>query len=140
MIRQATNADIEEIIQLWYEVNIEAHYFIAKDYWTSHFDDVKKMLPLAELYVYEQKGKIVGFVGLDNTYISGIFVSSNAQSNGIGKQLLDEVKKKKTELSLTVYQKNKRAINFYLRENFKIKSESMDTVNNEKDYLMVWKK
>ncbi|MHC9537355.1 GNAT family N-acetyltransferase [Dellaglioa sp. BT-FLS60] len=140
MIRQATNADIEKIIQLWYEVNIEAHYFIAKDYWTSHFDDVKKMLPLAELYVYEQKGKIVGFIGLDNTYISGIFVSSNAQSNGIGKELLDEVKKKKTELSLTVYQKNKRAINFYLRENFKIKSESMDTVNNEKDYLMVWKK
>ncbi|TWW12861.1 acetyltransferase [Dellaglioa algida] len=140
MIRQATNDDIEEIVQLWYQVNVTAHAFISKDYWKSHFDEVKKMLPLAEIIVYEENGVITGFIGLNDTYISGIFVSSNVQSKGIGKQLLDDAKKIKSELSLNVYQKNERATHFYLREGFIIKSEDMDTDNNEKEYLMVWKK
>lgn len=57
---------------------------------------------------------------------------------GIGKQLLDFVKDRKEELSLSVYQKNIRAVKFYKRENFEIRCENKDEDTCEKEYLMVW--
>lgn len=48
-------------------------------------------------YVYESKGKIQGFVGLNGEYMEGIFVCDKLQSQGIGKLLLDFVKKSRTE-------------------------------------------
>ncbi|MCM1145547.1 MAG: GNAT family N-acetyltransferase, partial [Lachnoclostridium sp.] len=70
----------------------------------------------------------------------GIFIKETAQSNGIGKQLLSYVKKIKTNLSLKVYQKNVRAISFYQRERFLIKTESIDDSTNEKEFVMNWNK
>ena len=97
------------------------------------------MLPRAEVYVYENDREIWGFIGLNGAYIEGIFVSSEMQSRGIGKRLLDFVKTKKTELRLNVYQKNMRAIRFYQREGFKILREGMDEATGEKDYEMTWR-
>ena len=53
--------------------------------------------------------------------MEGIFVCDKLQSQGIGKLLLDFVKKSRTELSLNVYQKNARVIYFYQREGFVLK-------------------
>ena len=66
---------------------------------------VKDILPQAEIYVYENLGKISGFIGLNKDYIEGIFVKKNMRSKGIGKQLLNYVKKLKDEMHLSVYQK-----------------------------------
>ena len=76
---------------------------------------------------------------MTENYIAGIFVQENAQSRGIGKQLLNYVKEIKTTLSLSVYQKNMRAISFYQREQFIIQSKNIDD-NNEKEFIMSWKK
>lgn len=51
-----------------------------------------------------------------------------------------EVKKVKSTLKLNVYQKNERAIQFYLREEFSIQSESLDSNTGEKELIMVWKR
>ena len=107
--------------------------------WKGNFETVKKMLPQAEVYVYENDREIWGFIGLNGEYIEGIFVSGEMQSRGIGKRLLDFVKTKKTELRLNVYQKNMRAIRFYQREGFKILREGMDEATGEKDYEMTWR-
>ena len=61
-----------------------------------------------------------------------------AQSKGIGKQLLDYVKGIKKRLSLSVYQKNIRAVRFYKREQFQILQESTDENTGEKEYQMMW--
>ncbi len=68
---------------------------------------------------------IQGFVGLNNEYIEGIFVSDEMQSCGIGKLLLDYIKDKKVRLQLSVYQKNARAISFYQREGFIVQCEGL---------------
>lgn len=60
------------------------------------------------------------------------------QSHGIGRLLLDYIKNRKTKLSLNVYQQNTRAISFYKREGFEIKSYSLDKATGEKDYFMTW--
>ena len=73
-------------------------------------------------------------------YIAGIFVKAESQSKGIGKQLLDYVKGRKEELNLSVYQKNVRAVRFYQREQFFIRSENIEKETNETEYKMIWHK
>lgn len=140
MIRKLQDADIDRVADIWLDANLKAHSFISPQYWKGNFETVKKMLPQAEVYVYENDREIWGFIGLKGEYIEGIFVSGEMQSRGIGKRLLDFVKTKKTELRLNVYQKNMRAIRFYQREGFKILREGMDEATGEKDYEMTWRR
>ena len=140
MIRQYVDGDIDAVMQIWLNTNIQAHSFISSDYWRDSFDMVKEMLPIAKIYVHEvdSTNQIDGFIGVNNDYIEGIFVEEVAQSKGIGKQLLDYTKKVKSTLRLNVYQKNERAIQFYLREKFSIQSENVDGNTGEKEFIMVW--
>lgn len=57
MIRQFVPEDLDEVMQIWLKTNQEAHNFISPDYWSSHYDMVKEMLPQAEIYVYEKDEK-----------------------------------------------------------------------------------
>lgn len=142
MIEKYKSSDLNTIMEIWLNTNIETHYFIEKKYWIDSYDIVKEMLPKSELYVYRNnKFNIIdGFIGLTNNFIEGIFVKSEVQSKGIGKQLLDYIKISKSSLNLKVYKKNKRAILFYKRENFLIHSEDIDENTNEKEFIMMWNK
>ena len=140
MIRKFRENDLPSIMQIWFDSNVEVHSFILEKYWMDNFEMVKDILPQAEIYVYENLGKISGFIGLNKDYIEGIFVKKNMRSKGVGKQLLNYVKKLKDEMHLSVYQKNYKAIAFYQREDFVIQSESIDDDTNEKELLMSWKK
>ena len=141
MIRKFQDTDLDEISTIWLDTNIKTHYFIPAQYWQGNFELVKEMFLQAEIYVYEDEktNKLQGFIGLVDKYIAGIFVCSDVQSNGIGKQLLDVVKRSKEELNLSVYQKNVRAVSFYQREGFKIINEDIDKDTQEKEYWMIWK-
>ena len=79
-----------------------------------------------------------GFIGLNDEYVEGIFVSGEMQSQGIGKILLNYAKDKRNKLHLNVYQKNARAISFYKREGFEIQHSGLDEATGEKDYVMTW--
>ena len=142
MIRDFKENDLSSVMQIWLDSNIEAHSFISAKYWMDHFQLVKKLLPQAEIYVYENEDmrRISGFIGLNEDHIEGIFVDKNMRSKGIGKELLDYVKKIKLSMSLNVYQKNYRAISFYQREHFATQSENIDNHTNEKELFMIWNK
>ena len=138
MIRKLQKVDINRVADIWLTTNLKAHFFISEQYWISNYEFVKEMLPQAEVYVYEDDKMIQGFIGINDEYIEGIFVSDEMQSRGIGKMLLDYIKDKKDRLQLKVYQKNVRAMSFYQREGFTIQSESMDEFTGEKEYVMNW--
>ena len=142
MIRAFEENDLTAIMQIWLDTNIKAHYFIPKEYWTDNYEMVRSVLPRAEIYVYEDDTtkQIDGFIGLSDDYIEGIFVRESVQSNGIGKQLLEHTKCVKSKMSLCVYQKNTRAIQFYQREQFVIQFENTDDNTNQKEYVMIWEK
>lgn len=139
-IRSLDASDVSTVAKIWLETNLEAHSFIPAGYWEENFESVKGMLPEAEVYVFEdeEKNGIQGFIGLNDRYVEGIFVRKEAQSRGIGKALLNFAKKKKGELTLNVYQKNRGAVKFYLREGFQIREESTDEMTGEAEYLMIW--
>ena len=139
MIRKLLNGDIDRVADIWLKTNLKAHYFISNQYWKSNYELVKEMMSQSEVYVYEADKMIQGFIGLNDEYIEGIFVSDEMQSCGIGKLLLDYIKDKKVSLRLNVYQKNARAISFYQREGFIIEGEGLDEATGEKEYTMLWK-
>ena len=120
-------------MQIWLHGNLDAHAFIAASFWTEHFEMVHDLLPQAELYVHENEntGQIDGFIGLTENHIEGIFVAKAARSKGIGKALLEYAKPRKPCLTLSVYQKNERALAFYRHEQFVVQSEGIDEDTNE---------
>ena len=88
MIRELQKADINKVADIWLDTNVVTHYFISKQYWQNNFELVKELLLQATVYVYEDNQEIQGFIGLNDEYIEGIFVSNEMQSHGIGKALL----------------------------------------------------
>lgn len=138
MIRKLKNSDLEAVVKLWLETNIQAHDFIPQSYWLENYEAVKTALSDAVIFVYEENNLIQGFVGLTGNYIAGIFVGANDQSMGIGKALLDYIKKNYADLSLHVYKKNVRAVSFYLRESFVVSKEQVDEATGEKELVMNW--
>ena len=140
MIRKLLNRDVDRVADIWLKTNLKSHCFISDQYWKSNYELVKEMMSQSEVYVYEDDKVIQGFVGLNDEYIEGIFVSDEMQSCGIGKLLLDYIKDKKVRLQLNVYQKNARAISFYQREGFIIQCEGFDETTDVKEYTMLWKR
>ena len=138
MIRELQRDDINKVADIWLDTNIKAHHFIPAQYWKSNFESVKEALSYAEVYVYEHDREIQGFIGLNDEYIEGIFVSGEMQSMGIGKILINYTKEKKHKLLLNVYQKNTGAISFYQREGFEIQHSGLDEATGEKEYVMAW--
>ena len=140
MLEKFQRDDINKVADIWLNTNIKAHNFIPVEYWKSNFKSVKEALSLAEVYVYEYDTEIQGFIGLNDEYVEGIFVSDEMKSHGIGKILLNYAKDKRNKLLLNVYQKNERAISFYKREEFEIQHSGLDEATGEKEYVMTWQR
>lgn len=140
MIRLFNLDDLDDVMRIWLDCNLEVHNYIYKDYFISNYSYVKEQMKQSNIFVYENNGKILGFIGIDNGFIQGIFVSKTSRSKGIGKKLIDYCKEKYSTLSLKVYEKNKRAINFYKNQEFRIYSKSVDIQTQQVEYDMVWEK
>lgn len=142
MIRNLKNDDIDIVMELWKNSTIEAQNFIPDSYWLENYDNVKnKYLPNSDTYVYEEDGEIKGFVSLiENIFIGGLFIRVDSQREGIGSVILDFLKERNDKLQLTVYDKNERAMKFYLKSGFKILNTEIDKKTREKEHLMEWRR
>ena len=140
MIRKLNSQDTDRVLEIWLASNIQAHPFVPEEYWQGNYQQVKEQLQSALVYVYEERQTILGFVGLVDRYVAGIFVDSACRGRGIGKQLLEEAKRDRPELFLHVYQKNTRALAFYLREGFTAIDLLLDQETGQAEWLMRWNK
>lgn len=141
MIKEFKIENLEEVMEIWLQNNINAHNFIERDYWINNFDLVKKLLPDAKVYIFQEDNIIKGFIGvIEDGYIAGLFVKEEYQREGIGEKLIKYIKPKYNQLKLDVYSKNKNAIKFYLKNNFKIVNEKNNEDTNELEYEMIFSK
>lgn len=138
MIRIFEFQDLDRIMKIWLEGNLKAHPFIKEQHWKQNYEMVRSVLPNAEVYVYEENGEVLGLIGMDAEYIAGIFVAEGHRGQGIGHQLIAEVKRKK-RLSLHVYEKNTGAVAFYQAEGFHIESSMTEKETGELEHLMVFR-
>lgn len=138
MIRKLEIRDIDEVMNIWLETNIKTHAFITKTYWEDSYKEVRRGILNADVYVYEEEKQVIGFVGIIEGYIAGIFVKENMQNNGIGKQLINKCKEKYKELTLKVYEKNEKAIRLYQKEGFNIINKEIDKQTKQIELVMKW--
>lgn len=136
MIRAMKEKDLPAVMHIWLTGNCQAHTFIPKSYWEGLFKDVAQAISEAEVYVAEENGEVLGFIGFGAAHtIEGLFVSEQHRSKGVGKQLLDYAKKDRPRLLLSAYKDNVGAMSFYLREGFQAISEYTDVATA---YVLEW--
>ncbi|MCB2314297.1 N-acetyltransferase [Clostridium tagluense] len=137
MIKKFDVSKLDDVMAIWLETNIDAHSFTPKEYWIGNFDVVKQMLPSADIYVYEENNLIKGFIGvLEQNYIAGLFVKKEYQKEWIGQKLIDHCKSRYPYLILDVFTKNKKAVNFYSKNDFTVLDESIHEDTKEMEYTM----
>lgn len=140
-IRELKKEDISVVVELWYNVSIQAHSFISNEYWEKNKEAMAtQYLPGSECYLAIKEGTIVGFVAMVEDYLAAIFVHTDMQGYGIGKKLLDFIKSKRETAQLKVYKNNPKSIHFYKNQGFSIISESIEELTNEAEIFMEWKK
>lgn len=140
MIREFELTDLDEVMNIWLKTNISAHPFIDESYWKNNFDFVKQVLPTSQIKVFAEDGVIKGFIGLIDHYIAGLFVLEAYQGQGIGKQLLEEAKKRSETLHLEVYLQNEKGMMFYKKNGFQMISEKENIDTKKAEGFMVWSK
>lgn len=137
-IRPASPADLDAIMNLWLTGNLATHDYISTSFWLAHKAEVRQAMSESQLWVAEESNTLLGFLGLVDDYIAGLFVDAKAQ--GVGGKLVAHLQTTQERLTLAVYQKNTRAIRFYQHHGFIIGNSQMDEATGEKEYLMTWEK
>ncbi len=144
IIRELTTneQEINRVMEIWKESTIQAHSFMAKEYWLQNYTVVKeKYIPMSITYLYLEDNEIKGFISIvDGQFIGALFVAVNCQGKGIGRKLLDHVKGIYDRLTLAVYKDNEQAVSFYQKNGFVLKQEQLNKETNHLEYRMSFEK
>lgn len=137
MIRISEEKDVDRIVQIWLNASILAHDFIPSSYWKERIEDMKSVyLPASETFVYEECACIEGFISMMDNHIAAIFVNPEKQGLGIGKALINYVKRSYPVLTLSVYSKNAGSVQFYQKLGFIISGENVEENTGEMELYM----
>ena len=136
-IRALQADDMEAVLAIWRAVSIQAHDFIAPDFWQAQRDAMReRYLPASETYVAETSGQVVGFYSLYENTLAAIFVQPEGQGRGLGSALLEDAKRRRAWLELTVYAQNTPSIRFYEARGFVRRGEQQDEHTGAPELLM----
>ena len=134
-----TEQKLDQIMDIWFSSNQQAHPFVDPGYWESHRRQVREVIPQSELLVWTEGENIFAFLGLSGNWIAGLFVDASRRGQGIGHRLIESAKKRHSCLRLAVYVKNKRAVSFYQREGFSVVEERLDPSTGQLEREMEWR-
>ena len=140
-IRKLKSNDIAVVVEIWFDISIQAHNFISPDYWKENKKDMAETyLPNSETYLAIINDEIVGFVAMVDNFLAALFVQTKMKGQGIGSNLLCYIKERRKTIQLKVYKNNSNSIQFYKKQGFDILSDEIDKNTNEIEYLMEWNK
>ena len=140
MIRKATPDDLARIAEIMI-FNYRLYFypiFRSDIYYFRELqvpDYIKLFSPeLDTLYVYDD-GVVKGFIKIEGTYISRLFVEPVLHNEGIGSALLEYAVREHGADHLWALEKNTSAIRFYERHGFRLTGE-MKPEEGTKEYLV----
>jgi len=120
IIRQATNADHPQLLNLWLLSVRATHHFLQES-------DIEELLPqLRDIYLLavelwvavDTEDCPLGFIGLSENHVEMLFIEPDLRGKGIGRALLDHVRKSHSQMSVDVNEQNPEAVGFYLHYGF----------------------
>lgn len=124
MIRKYNETEIPTLLTIWEEASLLAHPFLSDDFQAMVKQMMaEKYLPNSETWVYEESGKIVGFISMAGNEIGGLFVDPKSHSKGIGTALVNYVGQFYNELEVEVFRDNKIGRPFYEKIGFTVIKE-----------------
>ncbi|WP_409309534.1 N-acetyltransferase [Pectobacterium sp. B1J-3] len=140
MIRPYRDLDLAPLMQLWLKSTILAHPFIREDYWRESEAEVRDVyLPQSQTWVYEEQGRIIGFISvLESRFIGALFIEQDYYGKQIGAALILHVQARFPLLSLEVYQQNTRACRFYHKQGFIVVEENVNQDTQATALIMQW--
>ncbi len=127
MIRKYDTGDLAELLDVWYDASQIAHPFWTRDLFEQERRDIsEKFLPIAETWVFEKEGRVVGFIALLGNEVGGIFVAPTQHGQGIGRALMDHARASRDHLELEVFEANEIGRAFYDAYGFAVVGERLD--------------
>jgi len=124
MIRSYGNHDLDDLLEVWHQASVIAHHFMDDEFFAAEREAIQnEHLPIADTWVYESEGKVVGFISLLGTQVGAIFVHPAMQGKGIGRSLLDHARSLRGQLQLEVFKANRVARAFYDQYGFEVVEE-----------------
>lgn len=100
---------------------------------------MREGFPIREAWVAERDRDILGYLSLkaDEAHIFGLYTAQPGQ--GIGRALVDHVKRGRTHLTLRSHAPNVAAHRFYRREGFVILARDLPGDDGVPEILMEWR-
>ncbi|WP_419677588.1 GNAT family N-acetyltransferase [Aliarcobacter lanthieri] len=113
-IRSFDPSDLKKLSEIWFVASSEVHSFLGKQRLLEQKKLIEDIYLLnSETYVACYDGIPIGFIGLMDTFIGGLFIDPKMQGFGIGRALVNYALKLKEGLQLEVYFDNQKAYLFY---------------------------
>ena len=140
-LRPYRKDDEDASIALWLETWRQAYPSIdfdkRVDWWRERWRT--ELVPVAQIIVAEQDGKMVGFVTIDGAgYLDQLAVSPAHWGSSVSKALVDEAKRlSPSGVTLKVNVDNFRAIRFYERNGFAKTGEEVNS-SGRAVWMMGW--
>ena len=133
MIRRYAPEDKEAVLNVWYESAQVAHPFWTPEIFERERGAIaEQFLPIAETYVFERTGTVVGFISLMGTEVGGLFVTPRYHRRGIGRALMDEARASRDHLELDVFEENVIGRAFYEHYGLRVVGERRDEATGQR--------
>ncbi|HWJ79886.1 MAG TPA: GNAT family N-acetyltransferase [Niallia sp.] len=113
----------------------EIHSIESHMYFLNHILPEKFQIDIALI-----DEKVVGMIAYNDREISQLYIHLDYQGKGLGKALLEKVKKQSSgSLKLYTFEVNKNAQVFYEKNGFKVIARGHENEENLPDILYEWK-
>ena len=139
MIRKFAKEDTDAVVATWRSASALAHPFLSQDFIDREAENVRNVyLALAETWVTEVDGKVVGFVSLIEDLVGGLFLDPAYHGRGYGKAMLDKAVAEKGALQVEVFAENASARRFYEAYGFQAREEFVHELSGQASIRMTF--
>lgn len=144
MLKKIKIEDIDNVMELWKEELNKSGMPSKNKVILNDYTSVRKKLVenINSTILYTEDGIIEGIISVDNlkNEVWLIIVKSSIQREGIGTILLNNIKRKKTQITTTINSSNEKALLFFYKNGFKKVEEKENEKTKQKDYILDWSK
>jgi GNAT superfamily N-acetyltransferase len=111
------------VVELWHTTKKDAYLYLPLEQERTLEEDSRffheKLLGRCDIWVAEEKGRLLGFLAIQGSYVDRLYVLPNAQRIGIGASLMKRAMElSPTGLELHTHQRNHVAREFYEKLGF----------------------